>query len=90
MAENLKTTHYQNGDAIPNITNNGDWGSYDEGQYGVYNNEPTNADIYGNLYNWAVVDDERSVCPIGWHVPTDNEFTVLTDYLGGSSEQVAR
>jgi len=83
MAENLKVTHYNNGDPITHITNNGDWGSFDEGQYGIYNNEPTNADTYGNLYNWAVVDDDRGVCPEGWHVPTDDEWTVLTDYLGG-------
>jgi uncharacterized protein (TIGR02145 family) len=85
MAENLKTTHYTNGDAITHITNNGDWESYNEGQYGVYNNDPTNADIYGNLYNWAVVDDSRGVCPVGWHVPTDDEYTVLTDFLSGTS-----
>jgi uncharacterized protein (TIGR02145 family) len=76
-------THYNNGDEIPNITNNEDWSSYDEGHYGVYDNDPSNADIYGNLYNWAVVGDDRGVCPDGWHVPSDGEYTVLTDYLGG-------
>jgi len=50
----------------------------------VYN-DPANADIYGNLYNWAVVDDDRGVCPEGFHVPSDAEYTVLTDYLGGES-----
>ena len=44
MAENLKVTHYQNGDEITNITNNVEWGSYDEGQYGVYDNNSSNAD----------------------------------------------
>ena len=84
MSENLKVTHYNNGDEIPNITNNGDWGSYDEGQYGVYNNNPTNANIYGNLYNWAVVDDSRGVCPVGWHVPSDDEIKTLEMFLGMS------
>ncbi len=81
MAENMKVTHYNNGDEITND----DWGSSVEGQYGVYDNDPANADIYGNLYNWAVVDDDRGVCPEGFHVPSDDEYTVLTDYLGGES-----
>ena len=85
MAENLKVTHYNNGDPITHITNNGDWGSFDEGQYGIYDNDPSNADTYGNLYNWAVVDDDRGVCSEGWHFPSDDEWTVLTDYLGGAS-----
>jgi len=85
MAENLKTTHYNDGSEITHITNNEDWGSFDEGQYGVYNNYSTNADIYGNLYNFAVVDDSRGVCPEGFHVPSDAEYTILTDYLGGES-----
>jgi len=84
MQENLKVTDYWNGDAIP-YSNNDDFGSYDEGQYGVYDNDPSNADIYGNLYNWASVDDERGICPEGWHVPSDEEYTVLTDFLGGTS-----
>jgi uncharacterized protein (TIGR02145 family) len=84
MTENLKATHYRNGDEISNITNNNDWGSADEGQYGVYDNDPSNSDIYGNLYNWAVVDDDRGVCPEGFHVPSDDEWTILTDYLGGA------
>jgi hypothetical protein len=84
MSENLKTTHYNNGDVITHITNNGNWGSYDEGQYGVYNNNPSNADIYGNLYNWAVVADNRGVCPIDWHVPSDEEYKELEMFLGMS------
>jgi len=85
MAENLKVTHYSDGSEITYIINDEDWGSYDEGQYGVYDNDPANADVYGNLYNWAVTVDDRGVCPEGWHVPSDAECTVLTDYLGGES-----
>jgi len=84
MAENLKVTHYNNGDEIA-YPSNADFGSFDEGQYGVYDNDPSNADIYGNLYNWSVVNDDRGVCPDGWHVPSDDEWTILTDYLGGES-----
>jgi len=85
MAENLKVTHYKDGSAIPNITNNGDWNGLSTGAYGDYDNNPTNSETYGRLYNWYTVDDSRGVCPEGWHVPSDDELTVLTDYLGGES-----
>jgi len=86
MAENLKVTHYNDGSEIP-YPSNEDWGSYDEGQYGVYDNDPANADVYGNLYNWAVVDDSRGVCPDGFHVPSDEEFMELEMYLGMSEDE---
>jgi uncharacterized protein (TIGR02145 family) len=87
MAENLKVTHYKDGSEIPNITNDGDWGSLSAGAYGVYNNDPLNAVIYGNLYNWYTVDDDRGVCPDGFHVPTDEEFMELEMFLGMSEEE---
>jgi len=80
MAENLKVTHYNNGDEIAHPSNE-DFGSFDEGQYSVYDNDPSNADIYGNLYNFAAVDDDRGVCPDGFHVPSDGEWTILTDFI---------
>ena len=85
MAENLKVTHYNNGDSIIYITSEEHWGSMNQGQYAIYNDESINSNIYGNLYNWAVIGDIRGICPIGWHVPSDDEFTVLTDFLGGES-----
>ena len=85
MAENLKVTHYNDGDEIPNITNNGDWFGLSTGAYGDYDNNPTNSETYGKLYNWYAGDDSRGVCPDGWHVPSDAEYTILTDYLGGAS-----
>jgi len=84
MAENLKVTHYNNGEEI-SYPSDEDFGSYDEGQYSVYDNDPSNADIYGNLYNWAVVGDDRGVCPDGWHVPSDEEIMELEMFLGMSS-----
>ena len=84
MAENLKVTHYNGGDEITHITNDEDWGSDDEGQYAIYDNDPSNAEIYGNLYNWAVVYDNRGVCPDDFHMPSDEEWTILIDYLGGN------
>jgi len=85
MAENLKTTKYRDGSEIPNITINGEWGFLSTGAYGDYGNNPANSETYGRLYNWYTVDDDRGVCPDGWHVPDDAEFTVLTDFLGGTS-----
>ncbi len=82
MAENLKVTHYNNGDEIPNITNMGDWASLSTGAYCDYDNNPTNSDTYGRLYNWYAVDDARGICPEGWHVPTDEEYQQLEIYLG--------
>ena len=85
MAENLKVTHYNDGSEIPNITNNDDWAGLSTGAYGDYDNNPTNSETYGRLQNWHTVDDDRGVCPESYHIPSDAEYTVLTDYLGGES-----
>jgi len=83
MAENLKTTHYNNGDEIPTGYSNSWWVQLETGAYGYYDDDPTHQVTYGNLYNWYTVDDSRDVCPDGYHVPTDEEYTILKDYLGG-------
>jgi len=86
MKENLKTTKYRNGDAIPNVTDNTAWLNLSSGAYCWYNNNyGTYGATYGALYNWYTVSDNRNVCPIGWHVPSDGEWTNLTEYLGGES-----
>lgn len=85
MAENLKVTHYANGETIPNITDNSDWTSQSTGAYCWYNNDITNKDVYGSLYNYFAVVDNRKLCPTGWHVPTDAEWSALTTYLGGKN-----
>ena len=87
MAENLKVIHYNDGDEILTGYSGSEWSWLDSGAYAVSpdDNNPSNAEIYGNLYNWYVVDDDRGVCPENWHVPSDAEFTVLTDFLGGES-----
>lgn len=85
MAENLKVTHYRNGDAIPNLTANGGWTSTFSGAYCAYNNNENNANTYGYLYNWYAVNDNRNIAPSGWHVSTDDEWQTLIDNLGGSS-----
>jgi uncharacterized protein (TIGR02145 family) len=81
MAENLKVTHYRNGDPIPNVTDAGTWANITTGAYCNYNNNPLNADTYGRLYNWYVVSDARIIAPEGWHVPSDGEWTQLNDFL---------
>ena len=83
MAENLKTTKYNDGIAIPLVTDDS-WGSQFTGAYCNYENTPSNSDTYGRLYNWYAVNTGK-LCPAGWHVPSDNEWTVLTSFLGGES-----
>jgi uncharacterized protein (TIGR02145 family) len=85
MAENLRTTKYANGDPIPHLSDNSQWASATSGAWAHYNNDSQYESPYGKLYNWYTVNDPRNVCPAGWHVPADAEWTVLTDYLGGES-----
>jgi len=88
MAENLKTTKYNNGDEIPTGYSNSEWAKLRTDAYAVYDDDSSNVEVYGNLYNWYTVDDTMGVCPEGWHVPTDDEWTILIDYLGETSEAV--
>ncbi len=85
MAQNLRTTKYRNGDVIPNVTDNNDWGNLDSGAYCWYNNDNGYEQPYGKLYNWYAVNDTSGLCPTGWHVPTDPELTTLIDYLDPGS-----
>jgi uncharacterized protein (TIGR02145 family) len=89
MAENLKVSKYSDGTTIPNITDNNQWQNNTTGAWTYYNNDAANNAKYGKLYNWYAVskttNGNKNVCPTGWHVPTDAEWTVLTDYLGGNS-----
>jgi uncharacterized protein (TIGR02145 family) len=98
FAENLRTTVYGNGDVIPAGLTGSEWGSttagatavYGEGSSTCYDNSPDidacdeaqSLAAYGRLYNWYAVDDARGLCPAGWHVPTDVEWTALETYLG--------
>jgi len=86
MAENLKTTKYNDGmTAIPLVTDNTAWSNLTTGAYCWYNNdEATYGDTYGALYNWYTVNT-GNLCPTGWHVPSDADWTTLTTYLGGVS-----
>ena len=81
MAENLKTSIYQNGDPIANITANSQWPSLNTGAWCYYNNDSQFNCPYGKLYNWFAVADPRNVCPANWHVPTDDEWSLMLNYL---------
>jgi uncharacterized protein (TIGR02145 family) len=84
MVENLKVTHYRNGDPIPNVTDSLEWGNLSTGAYCDYNNLKSNGDIYGKLYNWYAVDDSRNIAPMGWHIPSEGEWAKLEGYLGSN------
>ena len=80
MVENLKTTKYNDGTPIPNVTDNLEWANLTTGAYCNYDNLESNAATYGRLYNWYAVNTGK-LAPAGWHVPTDDDWTILENYL---------
>jgi uncharacterized protein (TIGR02145 family) len=82
MAENLKVQRYRNGDPINILIADADWSSADSGAWSVYENDAVNDAAYGKLYNGYAVKDSRGLCPLGWHIPTDNDWKALEIYLG--------
>jgi uncharacterized protein (TIGR02145 family) len=87
MIENLKVTHYSNGDPIPHVTDSATWSELSTGAYCEYDNDPANVEAYGRLYNWYAIEDSRDIAPEGWHVPKDNEWKQLEVYLGMDQSQ---
>lgn len=84
MAENLNTGKYRNGDTISFIDNKTSWRNNGPvGAWCYYEDDNLYNCPYGKIYNWYAVADNRNICPAGWHVPTDIEWTALTLYLGG-------
>ncbi len=84
MAENLKTTRYKDGSAIPTGLSDAAWQATTSGAYAIYDNNVANNTTYGKLYNWYAVNTGK-LAPAGWHVPTHAEWTTLTTFLGGES-----
>jgi len=83
MKENLKTTKFNEGASIPLVTDNTLWGYLTSPGYCWYNNDASTYKFtYGALYNWYAVNT-GILCPAGWHVPSDSEWTTLINYLGG-------
>lgn len=83
MQKNLDVDRYRNGDLIPQVTDPSVWSSLTIGAWCYYNNDAANGTTYGKLYNWYAVNDPRGLAPVGWHVPSDAEWTTLTTCLGG-------
>jgi uncharacterized protein (TIGR02145 family) len=85
MAENLMVTHFRNGDPVVNVSDNTAWANLTKPAFCWYNNdEATYKNTYGAIYNWYTVGNNM-LCPEGWHVPSDAEWSELTSYLGGFS-----
>ena len=82
MVENLKTTKYNDGTAIPFITDQSTWKNLSTGGYCNYGDVVANGEKYGHLYNWYAVNTGK-LAPNGWHVPTDTEWSKLENFLGG-------
>jgi len=87
-AENLNVDRFRNGDPIPQAKTDEEWKRAGENQQPAwcnYGNDSKNGESYGKLYNWYAVNDRRGLAPQGWHIPSDAEWTQLTDFLGGES-----
>jgi uncharacterized protein (TIGR02145 family) len=90
MAENLNTEKFVNGDPILEVKTSEEWinaGIQGKPAWCYYNNDPINEKKYGKLYNWHAVNDPRGLAPQGWHIPINENWTQLSNYLGG--EEVA-
>lgn len=89
MGENLKVSKYNDGTIIPNVSDASQWAQLTTGAWAYYNNNSVNNTKYGKLYNWYTIDSttngKKNICPTGWHVPNDAEWTVLTEFLGGDN-----
>jgi len=83
MASNLKTTRLNDGEAIQNVTADSAWSRLSTPAYCWYNNDISNKDTHGALYNWYVIETGK-LCPKGWHIPSDEEWESLINYLGGA------
>jgi uncharacterized protein (TIGR02145 family) len=83
LKENLKVTRFNNGDPIQMVADTLAWATLTTPAYCNYDNMETLAQEYGRLYNYYTVVDNRKLCPSGTHLPNDNEWEVLSDFLGG-------
>jgi uncharacterized protein (TIGR02145 family) len=87
MSENLNVDKFRNGDPIPEAKTEEEWkkaGENKQPAWCYYDNDSANGAKYGKLYNWFAVNDPRGLAPKGWHIPTDAEWTLLIDHLGGT------
>lgn len=93
MTSNLNIEKFRNGDPIPQVKTAAEWrkaGENHQPAWCYYANDSNNGEKYGKLYNWYAVNDKRGLAPKGYHVPSDEEWTTLTDYLGGEDKAGAK
>lgn len=87
-ANNLNVEVFQNGEIIPQAKTSDDWEKANEEKKPVwcyYNNETSNSNVYGKLYNWYAVNDPRSLAPVGWRIPNSKDWKEVIDFLGGEA-----
>lgn len=87
MAEDLRTTSNSDYTSIPNVTSNSEWAAQTTGAWAYYDNDSTNSEINGLLYNWFAVNDGNGICPTGWKIPSDAEWKKLEIELGMTSDE---
>ena len=88
-SKNLEVSTFRNGEAIPEAKSKEEWakaGVNRQPAWCYYDNDPNNGKKYGKLYNWYAVNDSRGLAPKGYYIPSDAEWTVLTDFLGGDGK----
>ena len=88
MTQNLNVDKFRNGDPIPEAKTDEEWekaGENGEPAWCYYDNDPANGEKYGKLYNWYAVNNSRGLAPEGWKIPSDEDWSGLTDFLGGES-----
>jgi uncharacterized protein (TIGR02145 family) len=89
--KNLDVSTFRNGEAIPEAKSNAEWakaGDNKTAAYCYYGYDSKNGKVYGKLYNWYAVNDSRGLAPKGYHIPSDGEWTILIDKLGGEKSMV--
>jgi uncharacterized protein (TIGR02145 family) len=84
--KNLNVATFRNGETIPQAKTDEEWSAASQNKKAAwcyYGNDPKNGTKYGKLYNWYAINDPRGLAPLGYHIPTDQEWTVLSNFLGG-------
>jgi uncharacterized protein (TIGR02145 family) len=93
MKENLNVSTFRNGDPIPEAKTDEEWkkaGENKQPAWCYYNNDSSNGNRYGKLYNWFATNDPRGLAPEGWKIPSDEDWRRLTDFLGGEEESTGK
>lgn len=81
--KNLNVETYRNGDPIPHVQDSAEWSVLNTGAWCYYEGTVDDGRIYGRLYNWYAVNDPRGLAPEGWRIPDNEDWNILTEYLGG-------